>query len=505
MNDRDLLQGARASKLLAERLADDPLLNFQLHSRQQLFVENKGREVWMAAANRAGKSDVLAASTGSFLRFGLLNPQDLYRDGRFGFVGHPVAVLIASPTFDMLRTIFQPKLFDNGCVPPGQPHPPFIPAHEIAEFNERKRFLQLKNGSIAHFGAYEQGRELFQGKAVQLVAFDEVPPLPIYQESAIRVEAGTSLLIRGALTLLPDAKKFETHGHWFYGQKVVPWMRKILPREQLDIITASIYDNKHISRDEIERLEAIYPPGSIDNRIRLQGELLPGMLGAVAYPSFDRQIHVNPKLTGGMLRPDFRRPLILCFDSNIEPATATVLQDFNGFLRVLDEIVLEVGTTKDIADAFILRFPAHGAELHIHGDATSQRRSAQTGKSDYDLLLEVFRALPYPVRVFVPRSNPPVRDRVNALNAKLIGRGGVVGMEVPPHCVEIIADFESVQRSADGGLKKVKDKRDPYYRRTHLTDGLGYYVSFRYPVGTEPNTRRQSSHVPIPGHAGMKR
>ena len=229
------------------------------------------------------------------------------------------------------------------------------------------------------------------------------------------------------------------------------------------------------------------------------------MLGATAYAAFDRQIHVNPRLVGPACVPDFRRPLIFCFDSNIEPATASVWQDVNGFLRCLDEIMLEVGTTRDIADAFQLRFPAHGAALHIYGDATSQRRSAQTGRSDYDLLLEVFKTLPYPVRLFIPTQNPPVRDRINAVNSKLVGPGGVVGLEVAPHCTEMIADFETVQRTPDGGIRKAKDKRDPYYRRSHLSDGAGYYIVGKYPVGQTILALKRQVAMPVPGHVTMRR
>lgn len=503
IDDLRILEGARAAKLLSERLAEDPLLKFVLLPKQATFAECQALEAWFAAANRAGKSDGLAAIVAAYLRFGVFDPKAIYRNERLQLGGAPAAVLLASPTFDLLNSVLLPKLFDNGRVPPNQAHAPFIPQREIAEFSERKRFIRLKNGSMAHLGAYEQGRELFQGKAVQLVGFDEVPPKDIYQECSLRIEAGTRLLIRGAMTLLPEKRQFETQGHWFYGDKVIPWQKRTVPRTNLDIITSSLYENTHLGQAEIDQLEAMYPVGSIERRIRLGGELLPGMLGAVAYPSFDRQIHVNPRLVGTALTPDFRRPLILCFDSNIEPATCTVHQDHNGFLRQLDEIFLETGTTRELAEAFMLRYPVHGAALHIHGDATSQRRSAQTGKSDYDQMLEVFKQLPYPVRLFVPPANPPVRDRINAVNHKLIGPGGVVGLEVPPHCLETIADYETVQRSADGGLKKAKDKRDPYYRRTHLTDGIGYFIVFRYPVGMV-HVQRATAGPPIPGHGHMK-
>ena len=45
-----------------------------------------------------------------------------------------------------------------------------------------------------------------------------------------------------------------------------------------------------------------------------------------------------------------------------------------------------------------------------------------------------------------------------------------------------IADLEQVLRDSRGGIKKSHDRKDPYYRRTHISDALGYWVVKDEPV-----------------------
>jgi len=33
-----------------------------------------------------------------------------------------------------------------------------------------------------------------------------------------------------------------------------------------------------------------------------------------------------------------------------------------------------------------------------------------------------------------------------------------------------------------GGIKKATNRKDPYYRRTHSSDGIGYWIAYEAPV-----------------------
>jgi hypothetical protein len=484
--DPQLRSAAEAATLLVERQAGDPLYQWEPFGAQRRFLEFQGEEAWILAANRYGKSDPLAACVASTLRTGSLDPKPAYFGVGNAVYDRAVSVSVISPTFDMSRNIMQPKIFDNGTIPPGQSHAPFIPAYEVADWNKNEGLLKLRNGSLAFFRSSDQGPRTFEGFGRDVIAFDEAPPKAIYNAAVIRIEAGRKLLVRGVATLLPPDGV--TGGiSWLYTDKIKPWLQAGGTREQpppswdgkLLLLGGSIYDNPHLDQSEIQRLETTYPPGSVDRAIRLDGEWLPQIVGSRAYPPFDARIHVNPHLSR---KVEYRLPLLYCHDSNVSPVVAVIMQQHGRLYRVLDEITIETGSLQDVAREFMRRFPNHGAELLMYGDEMATHRHVQTGGSDYDVLLGALRGLPYPLTLCVPTVNPTVGQRINAVNCMLRGPGGEVRLEVAPHCQEVIEDFETVQRSRDGGIMKVRNKADPYYRRTHWTDAIGYCLAAREPV-----------------------
>tara|TARA_Y100000593_G_C4313050_1_gene339345 strand:- start:3515 stop:3802 length:288 start_codon:yes stop_codon:yes gene_type:complete len=79
--------------------------------------------------------------------------------------------------------------------------------------------------------------------------------------------------------------------------------------------------------------------------------------------------------------------------------------------------------------------------------------------------------------VIAKKANPPIIDRLNALNRMLQDADGRVRMTVDPKCKYLIKDLEQVQRSRDGKIDKVKD-----ISLTHALDACSYYIAMRHPV-----------------------
>jgi len=479
--DHWLRTGAEAARLLSERQQIDPLWLWTPFGPQNAFLQATEAEAWYLGANRTGKSDCLAAIVASMARNGNMDPRPAYVGQGSYIYDRAIACWAISLTFPMSREILQPKIFDNMHVPPGQPHQPFIPTYEIKQWNTTTATLTLKNGSIIVFKSADQGQAALQGAGRDLVAFDEAPPQIVYNECAIRIEAGRKLYIRGAATLLPP-EGVVGGVSWLYNAKIKPWQSGQRPKDLL-LVGASIYDNPYMPKDEIERLEAIYPVGSVDRAIRLQGVWLPQVVGATAYSAFRSDIHVNPVLSREK-HLNYHLPLLLAFDSNAAPCTATVWQQHGRLYRCFEEIVIERGGITELGKEFRRRFPHHGAELMVYGDATSKRITAQTSQSDYDVLMSELQGLPYPITLCLPTVNPPVRDRVNSVNFMLRGIGGEVRVELGPTCKELAEDFETVLLDKNGGIKKTHERKDPYWRRTHTSDGAGYMFVYREPVGS---------------------
>jgi len=490
MNREDIIRDEILAVALAERRANDPLRNWRPTGRQEPFITSvlhgPTTENWFIAANRAGKSDALAYCIAQLARFG--TPEH---------PGRPTTGWVVSLDAPASRDIIQPKLFDNGFVPPGTT--PFIPDREIAKDGWRvsDQILRLKWGSIIGFKSAESGRLKFQGAEKDYVAFDEEQERLIYEESVIRVGAGRRLRVFGAATLLPP-EGIVGGVTWMYPDIIQPWENdEPGVRARIGLFGASIYDNPHVDLAEIQRLEAIYPEGTSQRRIRLGGEWLPGLAGARAYSAFERRLHVRPQ-------PPVmaRRPLCLILDFNVEPMCALVGQREQRLFRVLREFVLDEGTGPEICDYFRSVYPTHSAEVWIYGDATGKARG-QTGKSDYQLILNSLRNYNVPLRLKVPEVNPLVKDRMNAVNRAFRNEYGEIMVEVDPSCKELIADFEQVLTDGRGGIKKTGNRRDPYYRRTHTSDAFGYWVNHEEPVRAFTAGVRQGPavRVPDPGYA----
>lgn len=480
-----------AAEELAQRRAGDPLQLYKLHEKQREFVssvlEVKKKENWFIAANRSGKTDAGAYTGASLARFGLASQKDGVR---------ATSGWVSALDFPTSRDVIQPKYFDNGFVPPGQRSRPFIPDHEIDDWRVDDQILKLKNGSIIGFKSADSGRRKYQGSEKDWFHMDEEHPWEIYEEAVIRVGARPLLFFCTATILPPEG--INTTTSWVFSKIIQPFKSGTLLHA--GVFGASIYDNPGIDREEIKRLEAIYPMGSLSRRIRLEGEWLPGIGGARAYGSFDRQLHVRDQS-----EVSIRRPLCWTWDFNVEPMVSIVGQMEGRTYRVLKELVLDEGSIPEMCEMFKQAFPNHEAEVWLYGDATGERRTGQTGKSDYYTVLQEMRSFNLPIKMRVPTENPRIADRVNSVNRLCKDEKGLVRLLIDPSCIELIADLEGVLRDQKGGIMKVRNKKDPYFRRTHTSDALGYWLSYEEPV--RPPSDHIKSHVNIgsPGYGFGRR
>jgi phage terminase large subunit-like protein len=450
-------------------------------------LESKTNENWLIAANRSGKSDAGAFCGASLARFGA-DPRGVYamKGSTIQIKDRATAGWVSALDFPTSRDVIQPKYFDNGFVPPGATHEPFIPEWEIEEWRQGDQILKLKNGSIVGFKSAESGRTKYQGAEKEWIHFDEEHPKGIYEEAVIRVGA-RPLNIFHTVTILPP-EGVVGGASWIFGDVIKPWRAGELKGTAL--FGASIYDNPHIPELEIARLEAIYPEGSLQRRIRLNGEWLPGMGGTRAYGNFNSVLHV---IEQGVLLP--RIPLVLACDFNVDPMAWVVGQHRNGVFHVHSEITDEGEGIGSAADVFIQRYPQHRGPIWIYGDSTSKGRSRQSGVSDYKILLNTLSAHPSPIEMKVPETNPNVVDRVNALNYAMKNERGQINLEVDPSCKDLIDDLEQVLADPKGGIKKVANRKDPYSRRTHWSDALGYWVSYVAPVRNVSVPKRTMVHI----------
>ena len=230
--------------------------------------------------------------------------------------------------------------------------------------------------------------------------------------------------------------------------------------------------------------------------------MIPGIAGSRVYGSFLRGLHVRS------LSPiEYRRPISWLWDFNVEPMVSIIAQrtptgKFSGSMfRVHRVLVLEEGNIFEMVDMFKSFYPAHGAEVWIYGDATGQRRSDQSGRSNYQLIVNAMKTYSAPIRLKLPEANPHVSDRLASVNRLLKNEYGEIGVEInDEHCDDLIFDFEQVLSDGHGGIKKTFDRKNSYFKRTHSSDAFGYWVMREEPVKPAGNPLARRVTVKSPSY-----
>jgi hypothetical protein len=89
----------------------------------------------------------------------------------------------------------------------------------------------------------------------------------------------------------------------------------------------------------------------------------------------------------------------------------------------------------------------------------------------------------------IPSANPPVKDRVNCVNARMRNHAGQYRLMVNPCCKDLIKDFEQVCWKTDphGNPLVELDHSDPI--RTHVSDALGYMIAREFPMRAQRGER----------------
>jgi len=211
----------------------------------------------------------------------------------------------------------------------------------------------------------------------------------------------------------------------------------------------------------------------------------------LAYYNFHRTRHARDKLR---YLPD--RPIFFCYDFNYAPGTATVMQDQPGstyperddladeITAALGEVYIPRNSTSELVSRRLLKdWGSHGRDVLLYGDATGGAKgSAKVRGSDWDLVRGVLRPhFGKRLKYRVPKANPYERPRINAVNSALLAADGRIRHLVDPSCEYLIRDYEGVSL-VEGGSGELDKDANPSL--THLSDGTGYCLWKRHPLGS---------------------
>jgi hypothetical protein len=202
-----------------------------------------------------------------------------------------------------------------------------------------------------------------------------------------------------------------------------------------------------------------------------------------AYYAFDRTHNV------GKVQYNPGAPLVWALDFNMNPMCSVLLQTSGGRVHVLEEMILPDSNTLAACEELLSRCQKWNISgtwfnIHVYGDATGEQRKTSASRTDWQIVKDFFgRYASWYHPVFrVPSANPPVKDRVNCVNAVLRNHAGQHRMLVDPACKHLIQDFEQVcwKNDPHGNTLADLDKSDS--KRTHVSDAVGYYVAREFPM-----------------------
>lgn len=221
----------------------------------------------------------------------------------------------------------------------------------------------------------------------------------------------------------------------------------------------------------------ILPPDEIESaRRRMDPRLFEQeMLGRFvlasgrAFPDFDPIIHVS-----AFAEYDPSLPLAWSLDFNVNPMCSGVFQHDGRLVRVIDEFALPQTTTRSACEAFLDRATERNwnlANLHVYGDASGHARDSTSGTSDWTIVRQSLRHIPS-LRMRVPRSNAPIKDTLNAVNAMLKSAAGQSRITIHPRCHTLVDDLKSALWPTP-----LSDN--------HAVAWLRYFIHREYPITLE--------------------
>lgn len=212
--------------------------------------------------------------------------------------------------------------------------------------------------------------------------------------------------------------------------------------------------------------------------------------GRVCY-RWDESVNVRP------LQYNPSLPLVVCFDFNVSPGAAVVLQEqslpprdapdaandrYIATTCILDEYYRQDDSNTPLACAWIRdNYGHHKGPVHVYGDVGGHQRRTSAKSTDWEIVEEELAKSFADVRIYVGRSAPDIVDSVNALNTRMRASDGTVRLALDARKArQTKLDLESVvwdEKKADRAI----DKGDK--ERTHWFDALRYYIAEEHPIG----------------------
>ena len=323
-----------------------------------------------------------------------------------------------------------------------------IPIEYIDKTNETALTINFKNGSSISLKGAEKPDNL-RGRAVDFVVLDEFGDM--------RPEAWYEV-IRPSLSgrhqqgsaLFNGTPRGRNHFYDLYGKGVDN-------DEGWKSYQYTTIEGGNVPPDEIESARADLDERTFQQEYEAQFVNYSGII----YYGFKREESVRRHTFDGHV-------IHVGMDFNLDPMSAVLMTRKGDTLHVFDEIVMFGSNTDEMVAELRERY-GNGTIVIYPDPASRQRKTSAGGRTD----LSILQNAGFEVRV--RNSHAAVRDRINAVNSRLLSNDGQRRLYVDPKCKKVI---ESLERHTykEGTSQPEKDGFD------HMNDALGYAVEYLFPI-----------------------
>ncbi|WP_312903823.1 terminase large subunit domain-containing protein [Stutzerimonas nitrititolerans] len=265
------------------------------------------------------------------------------------------------------------------------------------------------------------------------------------------------------VTTTPEGFKF------VYQQFVKQLKDKPSSAKLYGLVQASTFDNElNLPEDYIESLLESYPEQLI--RAYLNGQFV-NLTSGTIYTAYDRKLNASQE----MIQPG--EPLFIGMDFNVGKMSAVVHVKRLGLPHAVDEIINGYDTPDMIRQIKERYWLFDGADyrstrqIRIYPDASGDsRKSVRASETDISLLKQAG------FMVSAPASNPPVKDRINSMNAMFCNAAGQRRYRVnADKCPTYADDLEQQVWGPTGEPDKTQGN-------DHRPDAGGYFIHKEYPI-----------------------
>ncbi|OVE45672.1 terminase large subunit domain-containing protein [Chromobacterium violaceum] len=245
------------------------------------------------------------------------------------------------------------------------------------------------------------------------------------------------------------------------------------PKPGYKMVQAPTRTNPFLPPDYIDSLRASYPPQLIE--AYLEGRFVNLNSGCV-YPEFSRTLNHAPTVA----LPG--EPLHIGMDFNVNKMAAIVFVVRDDAPHAVGELV-KVRDTPEMARLIRERYQMQGHQITIYPDASGQNTSSKSAsQSDLSILQGAG------FQILAKSANPPVKDRVNSVNALIMNGQSVRRLMVNTDLCPTFTESLEQQPYDDNGEPDKKTGHD------HTNDAGGYFMVWRWPVVKPIATH--GAHVP---------